>query len=238
MEPPSTHRRRVENRQIHADHLLHLARQISDLQTASSRPSLQMAISGYRPAIMGSNDRIFIRAVATPSRSAASVQSAASNDRVGVAHSSNDPITSHARSRLAVGHRPCGIMKEQLTQSMSPIQNQKNPPDQLRSDLHGTHLQGRPFRPRPLNSLHRTHTSSKPRQRSDDPTSDQTATFIITGQKPHPPSDPSRRQHRSRLADLQQQLQMGHAGHQLETKITTKQSMPKSDLANPYLHVN
>ncbi|KAL6000243.1 hypothetical protein ACLOJK_023938 [Asimina triloba] len=40
MEPPSTHRRRVENQQIHADYLLHLARQISDLQTASSGPSL------------------------------------------------------------------------------------------------------------------------------------------------------------------------------------------------------
>ncbi|KAL5978846.1 hypothetical protein ACLOJK_018741, partial [Asimina triloba] len=62
MEPPSTHRRRVENRQIHADHLLHLARQISDLQTASSRSSLQMAISSPL-AIMGSNDRIFINDV-------------------------------------------------------------------------------------------------------------------------------------------------------------------------------
>ncbi|KAL6001013.1 hypothetical protein ACLOJK_006740 [Asimina triloba] len=47
-----------------------------------------MAISGP-PAIMGSNDRIFVRAVVTPSRSAASVQSVASNDRTG----STDPST-------------------------------------------------------------------------------------------------------------------------------------------------
>ncbi|KAL6001014.1 hypothetical protein ACLOJK_006741 [Asimina triloba] len=41
-----------------------------------------MAISGP-PAIMGSNDRIFVWAVATPSRTATSIQSAASNDRAG-----------------------------------------------------------------------------------------------------------------------------------------------------------
>ncbi|KAL5994193.1 hypothetical protein ACLOJK_035065 [Asimina triloba] len=49
MEPPSTHRRRVENWQIHADYLLHLARQISDLQTASSGPSLIQIASTVCP---------------------------------------------------------------------------------------------------------------------------------------------------------------------------------------------
>ncbi|KAL5979258.1 hypothetical protein ACLOJK_019156 [Asimina triloba] len=49
MELPSTHRRRVENPQIHADYLLHLARQISDLQTASSGPSLIQIASTVRP---------------------------------------------------------------------------------------------------------------------------------------------------------------------------------------------
>ncbi|KAL6004633.1 hypothetical protein ACLOJK_005188 [Asimina triloba] len=53
MEPPSTHRRRVENRQIHADYLLHLARRISDLQTASSGPSLIQIANTVRPPPFG-----------------------------------------------------------------------------------------------------------------------------------------------------------------------------------------